>query len=188
MRPSFGREAHGGRSSGVRSNDLAFSLHCNLMTLLCIAQILMYDRGGQRVSGVCWAFCGVCALLIGAYLGALAMGAAGLSALGFLYLLSYIKLFATFVKCDPLWQATACTQALHFEWQASMQLACFQVRAPDRAECPARLHSGLECFQRLDRHDWRFSIHGAAVPGCLRTSGKCPHPLQVLACPNCRSP
>ena len=28
----------------MRSNDLAFSLHCNLMTLLWILQIVMYDR------------------------------------------------------------------------------------------------------------------------------------------------
>ena len=28
----------------MRSNDLAFSLHCNLMTVLCILQILIYKR------------------------------------------------------------------------------------------------------------------------------------------------
>ena len=85
----------------MRSNDLAFSLHCNVMTLLCIVQILAYERGGQRVSGACWAFCGAFALLMVAYSGALAMGLAGFSALGFLYLLSYIKLAATFIKCAP---------------------------------------------------------------------------------------
>lgn len=40
---------HGGQNSDVRANDVAFSLHCNLMTVLGIVQIILYNRGGQKV-------------------------------------------------------------------------------------------------------------------------------------------
>jgi hypothetical protein len=49
------RVSHGGQNSDVRANDLAFSLHCNLMSTLMLVQMLMYDGGGQRVTAVCWA-------------------------------------------------------------------------------------------------------------------------------------
>ena len=54
------------------------------------------------MSSFCWLFCGVFALLVVAYTGAWAMGADGFSALGFLYLLSYIKLVTTLIKCGLL--------------------------------------------------------------------------------------
>ena len=48
------RETHGGQNSDVRANDLAFSLHCNLMSTLMLLQMLWYKGGGQRVTAVCW--------------------------------------------------------------------------------------------------------------------------------------
>ena len=47
--------SHGGQNSDVRANDLAFSLHCNLMSTLMLVQMLIYDGGGQRVTALCWA-------------------------------------------------------------------------------------------------------------------------------------
>ena len=69
------------------------------MTALSIAQILAFEKGGQRVSGTCWALCGSAAALAGAYLGAMALGGQGFTILGFLYLLSYLKLMASLIKC-----------------------------------------------------------------------------------------
>jgi hypothetical protein len=96
-----GRRRHGGQNSDVRSNDVAFSLHCNVMTVVFLAQLLRYDRGGQRVSGACWAGCGAVAAVCMAYGAAAGAGAKGFTALGFLYLLSYVKLLATIVKFAP---------------------------------------------------------------------------------------
>ena len=48
------RETHGGQNSDVRANDLAFSLHCNLMSTLMLLQMMRYKGGGQRVTAVCW--------------------------------------------------------------------------------------------------------------------------------------
>jgi len=48
------RDSHGGQNSDVRANDLAFSLHCNLMSSLMLMQIAMYNGNGQRVAAVCW--------------------------------------------------------------------------------------------------------------------------------------
>ena len=83
----------------MRINDLAFSLHCNFMTLLSISQIIAFEKGSQRVSSTCWTLCATAAALAGAYLGVMALGAPTFTILGFLYLLSYIKLFTSLIKC-----------------------------------------------------------------------------------------
>ena len=43
------RRWHGGYDSDVRANDVAFSLHCNLMTVLGLTQIILFEKGGQKV-------------------------------------------------------------------------------------------------------------------------------------------
>ena len=86
----------------MRLNDLAFSLHCNLMTLLSIFQIIAFEKGSQRVSATCWSLCATAAALAGAYLGVMGLGAPTFTILGFLYLLSYIKLFTSLIKCADM--------------------------------------------------------------------------------------
>ena len=41
--------SHGGEASGVRANDVFFALHACFVTLIQLAQIAMYERGGQRI-------------------------------------------------------------------------------------------------------------------------------------------
>ncbi|KAK9903968.1 hypothetical protein WJX75_001565 [Coccomyxa subellipsoidea] len=102
--PSIRREYrrwHGGYDSDVRANDVAFSLHCNLMTVLGLTQIILFEKGGQKVSRLCWTACSLVGLVCAAYLGAVLLGLRNFSTLGFLYLLGYVKLAATIIKYLP---------------------------------------------------------------------------------------
>lgn len=39
----------------MRANDLAFSLHCNLMSTLMLLQLVLYKgEEGQRITALCW--------------------------------------------------------------------------------------------------------------------------------------
>ena len=49
MRADCSRKWHGGYDSDVRANDVAFSLHCNIMTVLGLTQIILFEKGGQKV-------------------------------------------------------------------------------------------------------------------------------------------
>ena len=42
------KEMHDGSSSPVRANDVVFSLHAELLTIVTLIQIFMYERGGQK--------------------------------------------------------------------------------------------------------------------------------------------
>lgn len=44
---------HKGNTPGVKLNDVLFSLHAAVVTLLLIVQIFIYERGNQRVSILC---------------------------------------------------------------------------------------------------------------------------------------
>ncbi|KAK9826088.1 hypothetical protein WJX81_001052 [Elliptochloris bilobata] len=94
-------DAHGGASIDVRINDVVFSVHALAATVLTLYQIFAYQRGGQRVSPWMWAALAGTALAVGGYVFLLKLGVAGFSALGLLYLLSYLKLAGTLVKYLP---------------------------------------------------------------------------------------
>ncbi|XP_025217270.1 cystinosin isoform X1 [Theropithecus gelada] len=83
----------------VNSNDVFFSLHAVVLTLIIIVQCCLYERGGQRVS---WA---AISFLVLAWLFALVtmiVAAVGVTTwLQFLFCFSYIKLAVTLVKYFP---------------------------------------------------------------------------------------
>ncbi|CAL8470528.1 g10070 [Coccomyxa elongata] len=95
------RRLHEGVNSAVRVNDVAFSLHCVFASFLGLLQIALYEKGGQKVSRVCWTACTVTGGLCLVYLAGVIFSLQHFSALGFLYLLSYIKLLFTIVKYLP---------------------------------------------------------------------------------------
>lgn len=95
------RRAHGGVAIDVRSNDVVFSVHASAATALTLVQICAYHRGNQRVSHWMWAVLAGAALAVGGYSAALGLKLPGLSSLGLLYLLSYLKLAGSFVKYLP---------------------------------------------------------------------------------------
>ncbi|XP_066552450.1 cystinosin isoform X2 [Amia ocellicauda] len=83
----------------VDANDVFFSLHAVVLTLVYICQCVIYERGGQRVSKV------AIALLVIAWAFALftlfVAVANKISWLQYLYYFSYIKLGVTLVKYIP---------------------------------------------------------------------------------------
>ncbi|XP_063654256.1 cystinosin isoform X2 [Pan troglodytes] len=83
----------------VNSNDVFFSLHAVVLTLIIIVQCCLYERGGQRVS---WPAIG---FLVLAWLFAfvtMIVAAVGVTTwLQFLFCFSYIKLAVTLVKYFP---------------------------------------------------------------------------------------
>ncbi|OWK14695.1 CTNS [Cervus elaphus hippelaphus] len=83
----------------VDSNDVFFSLHAVALTLVVIAQCLLYERGTQRVSWPAISFLVLSWLFT---LIALIMAAVGATTwLQFLFCFSYIKLAVTLVKYFP---------------------------------------------------------------------------------------
>ncbi|XP_023699336.2 cystinosin [Paramormyrops kingsleyae] len=83
----------------VDSNDVFFSLHAVLLTLVYICQCVIYERGGQKVSKVA-----IVLLVIGwsFALVTLFLALAGtITWLEYLYYFSYIKLGVTLVKYIP---------------------------------------------------------------------------------------
>ena len=111
--------SHDHEQSAVKANDVFFALHACAVTALQLAQIGLYERGGQRFSIPCKV--ALVAILaggagLGAAVGAQAQGCGWLnralalafedepeedtcSALTLLYLLSYVKLAITLTKC-----------------------------------------------------------------------------------------
>lgn len=91
------RHVHG--SIPVLPNDIFFSLHAVLITLITIAQCFVYERGGQKVSIVAKCIQGVffCFLLTSLLCSVFGV----LSWLDFLYYCSYVKLTITLIKYVP---------------------------------------------------------------------------------------
>ncbi|KAF5404098.1 Cystinosin lysosomal cystine transporter [Paragonimus heterotremus] len=83
----------------VMVNDIFFSVHAFLICGVTGVQVLIYERGGQRVSRVCI----VILCLIGVYciINAIVAGANAITWLTFLFNISYVKLFITFIKYVP---------------------------------------------------------------------------------------
>ncbi|XP_077021680.1 cystinosin [Tamandua tetradactyla] len=83
----------------VDSNDVFFSLHAVILTLIVIVQCFLYERGNQRVS---WPAIGFLVLLWLFALITMIVAAVGVTTwLQFLFSFSYIKLAVTLVKYFP---------------------------------------------------------------------------------------
>lgn len=83
----------------VLANDVVFSVHALLATLLTIGQCTRYERGAQRVSLPAWLFAAGVAVLV-AVLSGLGVGSL-VKWLDVLTYCSYIKLVITLVKYVP---------------------------------------------------------------------------------------
>ncbi|XP_046872526.1 cystinosin [Hypomesus transpacificus] len=92
-------KAHPNGVNPVDSNDVFFSLHAVLLTLVYVGQCAMYERGGQKVSKVA-----IGLLVIGWTFALVTLFVAlanKISWLEYLYCFSYIKLGVTLVKYIP---------------------------------------------------------------------------------------
>ncbi|XP_077058834.1 cystinosin [Siphateles boraxobius] len=93
----------------VDANDVFFSLHAVVLTLVYICQCAIYERGGQKVSKVA-----IGLLVIGwtfAFVSLFVAVAQKISWLDYLYYFSYIKLGVTLVKYIPQAYMNYCRQS-----------------------------------------------------------------------------
>uniref|UniRef100_A0AAG5CWB8 Cystinosin homolog n=1 Tax=Anopheles atroparvus TaxID=41427 RepID=A0AAG5CWB8_ANOAO len=83
----------------VLANDVAFSIHATIATLLTVAQCFIYERGEQKVSRIAWGI--ICIFGIVIVTAGILVGTETFHWLDFLYVLSYIKLSVTLIKYVP---------------------------------------------------------------------------------------
>ncbi|XP_003799164.1 cystinosin isoform X1 [Otolemur garnettii] len=83
----------------VDSNDVFFSLHAVVLTLIVIMQCCLYERGSQRVSWPAVSF--LVLLWLFAFVAMIVAAAGATTWLQFLFCFSYIKLAVTLVKYFP---------------------------------------------------------------------------------------
>ncbi|XP_053424410.1 cystinosin isoform X1 [Nycticebus coucang] len=83
----------------VDSNDVFFSLHAVVLTLIVIMQCCLYERGSQRVSWPAVSF--LVLLWLFAFITMIVAAAGATTWLQFLFCFSYIKLAVTLVKYFP---------------------------------------------------------------------------------------
>ncbi|KAM7534431.1 hypothetical protein Aperf_G00000117995 [Anoplocephala perfoliata] len=83
----------------VQLNDLFFSVHALLITLVVVVQCVVYHRGSQRVSNLCKVISLLMVLFIG--LSSLLAIINSITWLSALYLFSYVKLLVTLIKYVP---------------------------------------------------------------------------------------
>jgi cystinosin len=83
----------------VELNDVFFSIHASVLTLLTIVQCFVYERGSQRVSKYAWSI--ICIFAIAALVVIILCSIGNLHWLDFLYTCSYIKLGVTLTKYVP---------------------------------------------------------------------------------------
>uniref|UniRef100_A0A182N5M6 Cystinosin homolog n=1 Tax=Anopheles dirus TaxID=7168 RepID=A0A182N5M6_9DIPT len=83
----------------VLANDVAFSIHATIATLLTVAQCFIYERGEQKVSRIAWGIIAIFAVVI--VVAGILVGTDTFHWLDFLYVLSYIKLSVTLIKYVP---------------------------------------------------------------------------------------
>ena len=83
----------------VDFSDVLFAVHAFVLCSVQCLQCFIYERGNQRISAVAAVLVFCCWL--SAYIYALLGGFGVVTWLSFLYWLSYIKLFVTFVKYIP---------------------------------------------------------------------------------------
>uniref|UniRef100_A0A182PNP8 Cystinosin homolog n=1 Tax=Anopheles epiroticus TaxID=199890 RepID=A0A182PNP8_9DIPT len=83
----------------VLANDVAFSIHATIATLLTVTQCFIYERGEQKVSRIAWGIITVFIIVI--IVAGVLVGTETFHWLDFLYVLSYIKLSVTLIKYVP---------------------------------------------------------------------------------------
>ncbi|XP_053666897.1 cystinosin homolog [Anopheles marshallii] len=83
----------------VLTNDVAFSIHATIATLLTVAQCFIYERGEQRVSRIAWGILVIFVIVV--IVAGILVGTETFHWLDFLYVLSYIKLSVTLIKYVP---------------------------------------------------------------------------------------
>ncbi|XP_053680509.1 cystinosin homolog [Anopheles nili] len=83
----------------VLTNDVAFSIHATIATLLTVAQCFIYERGEQRVSRIAWGIITIFGIVI--LVAGILVSTDTMHWLDFLYVLSYIKLSVTLIKYVP---------------------------------------------------------------------------------------
>ncbi|XP_064626519.1 cystinosin-like [Lineus longissimus] len=93
------KEQHPRGINPVQLNDVFFCIHAVALTIIVLIQVLIYDRGGQRVSRVCiillalmWLFAGVSLVVVLFH---------KITWLDYLYFFSYIKIAITLIKYVP---------------------------------------------------------------------------------------
>jgi cystinosin len=133
------QEDHGGHKNLVEINDVVFSLHAIVLTVITVVQIFIYDRGDQVLS--------LTAKILSSVMLALSVEFAVACALGFsdwldvLYFLSYVKLFVTskaFV-CLVVW---CCVHA-------DAPATSGEVRAAGVPELQEKVDCGMEHLERV---------------------------------------
>jgi cystinosin len=94
--------AHGGSKPAVQASDVFFGLHACVLTLVCIFQICIYDKGSQKVAR--WAIVLIIAI-VASYISistAISLKSGGWwTWLDFLTYMSYLKLCITLLKYTP---------------------------------------------------------------------------------------
>ncbi|XP_013777247.1 cystinosin-like [Limulus polyphemus] len=86
----------------VELNDIVFAVHATCATIITVIQILLYERGEQRVSRIACIF--LSCLFLGAAIFLIVIFAGGIHKhpwLSLLYYLSYVKLAITLTKYIP---------------------------------------------------------------------------------------
>ncbi|OWZ14491.1 Lysosomal Cystine Transporter [Phytophthora megakarya] len=96
---------HDGHRNAVELNDVFFSMHAVVLVGVSLFQCAIYPRGGQKVSKptILWTG-GTVVVTLGFGLVVVVMGDkedSVINTLNLLYLLSYVKLMTTLVKCLP---------------------------------------------------------------------------------------
>ncbi|TYZ65658.1 hypothetical protein PybrP1_011622 [[Pythium] brassicae (nom. inval.)] len=94
-----------GHRNAVEVNDVFFAIHAAVLVAVSLVQCVIYTRGGQTVSRATVAW--TAGAVVVATLFGLVVAATGnredsfFNTLNLLYLLSYVKLMTTLVKCLP---------------------------------------------------------------------------------------
>ncbi|XP_036360786.1 cystinosin homolog isoform X2 [Octopus sinensis] len=83
----------------VQLNDVVFTIHATLISLFTIGQIYVYERGTQKVSKIGQVI--IILMMLFIFISLIVAGAKAINWLQFLYYLSYVKLFVTFIKYIP---------------------------------------------------------------------------------------
>lgn len=83
----------------VMANDVAFTLHAILCTVIIMVQCAIYERDHQRVSYTCRAI--LAAMWLFVFISLIVAGAGSITWLQYLYFFSYVKLAVTLIKYIP---------------------------------------------------------------------------------------
>ncbi|XP_058062921.1 cystinosin homolog [Anopheles bellator] len=83
----------------VLPNDVAFSIHATIATMLTLGQCFIYERGDQKISLYAWGILGIFVIVV--IVAGILVGTDTFHWLDFLYVLSYIKLSVTLIKYIP---------------------------------------------------------------------------------------